>query len=126
MGVYKGWRVQWDCLVLRTHTTLGYALWFGFGSRWLNVHSGHTEAGMGERILADWKGTPYGQMLAPAICSCARDPGGPMLCRDVPIAKGNAEKAAMARYHVVLNKNLGYWITWRPKAIGQVSIYGDG
>ena len=69
----------------------------GCGSRWLNVQSGHSKVGMGDRILADWMGAHYGQMLAPAICSCARDPGGPMLCRTVPIAKGNTEKVAMAR-----------------------------
>ena len=33
----------------------------GCGSRWLNVQSGHSKVGMGDRILADWMGTQNGK-----------------------------------------------------------------
>ena len=83
----------------------------GCGSRWLNVQSGHSKVGMGDRILADRTGAHYGQMLAPAICSCARDSGGPMLCRTVPIAKGNTKRWPWPGPHPNLDNMVprSYW-----------------
>ena len=42
-----------------------------------------------------------------------------MLCRTVPIAKGNIEKVAMARF-----TRLQTWIAWCPEAIGQGAQVG--